>query len=159
MHFLATNDLDDDIKSTKYPEGALLLSVVAVSYFPSIYSISYLTVLRQCERALTQYSGTGEIVLSARKRDNHFSEEMWSDPAGRYQVAIQNLSAKCWDLIIDGAWKISQERRASRVMSKCVDTKMPNADERELLVELEGDEVVEDDAIVWDGCELYYHRS
>ena len=133
------------------------MSVVAVSYFPLIYGTSYLTVLRQCERALMQYVGTGEIVLSARKRDNYFSEEMWSDAAGRYQVPIQNLLAESWDLIIDGAWDISQERRASRVMSRCVDVKMPEADERELLAE--GDEVIDDDAIIWDDCELYYHCS
>jgi hypothetical protein len=110
---------------------------------------------------LTQYTETGEVVLSARKRDNHFSEEMWSDAAVRYQVAIRNLSAKSWDLIIDGAWAISQERKASRVAStsKCVDTKIPEADERELLVE--GDEVVDDDEITWEGCEceLYHYRS
>ena len=115
----------------------------------------YLTVLGQCERALTQYKDTGEITLSARKRDNHFSEEMWSDAAIRYQVAIQNLSAKSQDLIIDGAWAISQERKASRVASKTVDIKMPEADKRELLVE--GDEEVENDEIIWEGCELSYH--
>jgi len=49
----------------------------------------------------------GEIVPSTRKWDNYFSEEMWSDPAVQYQVAIQNLSAKSWDLIIDSAWAIS----------------------------------------------------
>ena len=84
---------------------------------------------------------------------------MWSEPAVRYQTAIKNLSAKSWDLITDGAWNISQEKKAGRVTSKCVDAKMPDADERELLAE--GDEVVEDDKIDWDDCEpkLYCCRS
>jgi hypothetical protein len=103
---------------------------------------------------------TGEIVPRARKRENHFSEEMWSEAAIRYQTAIQNLSAESWDRIIDGAWKILQDKKAStsRVVSKSVDAKMPEADQRELLAELEGNEVVEDDEIKWDTCELYYHR-
>ncbi|KAH9975648.1 hypothetical protein BJV74DRAFT_862376, partial [Russula compacta] len=130
LHFTATNALDDEVRSTEDPEGALLLSVVA------------------CEHALTQCAETGEIVLSTRKRDNHFSEEMWSEPAIRYQSPIRKLSPESWDLIIDGAWKISQEKKASHVTSNCVDSKMPEADERELLAE--GDEVVENDEIVWD---------
>jgi hypothetical protein len=40
LHLIATDALDDDVKSTKYPEGALLLSVVAVSCFLLIYIIS-----------------------------------------------------------------------------------------------------------------------
>ncbi|KAH9960986.1 hypothetical protein BJV74DRAFT_871948 [Russula compacta] len=132
LHFTATNALDDEVRSTEDPEGALLLSVVA------------------CEHALTQCVETGEIVLSTRKRDNHFSEEMWSEPAIWYQSPIQKLSPESWDLIIDRAWKISQEKKASRVTSNCVDSKMPKADERELLAE--GDEVVENDEIVWDSC-------
>jgi uncharacterized membrane protein len=31
LHFIATNTLDNDIRSTDNPEGALLLAVVAVS--------------------------------------------------------------------------------------------------------------------------------
>ena len=140
------------MRSTDYPKGALLLSVVAVSYFPLL--MSHLTRSGQCERALRQYTDTGQIVPSVRKRDNYFSEEMWSDSAVRYQKPIQNLSAESWDLIIDGAWKISQEKRAARVASIRTDSTMPNTDERELLAE--GDEVIEDDEIVWDDCELYY---
>jgi hypothetical protein len=105
---------------------------------------------------LKQYTNTGQIVPSARKWDNYFSEEMWSDPAARYQKPIQNLSAESWDLIIDGAWNILQEKKASRVTSNCVDSSMPDADERELLAE--GHEVVNDDHIVWEDCESYYHR-
>jgi hypothetical protein len=97
----------------------------------------------------------GEIMLSTRKRDNYFSEEMWSEPAVRYQVAIQNLSAKTWDLIIDGTWGISQEKRATRVTSKCVDAKMPEVNERELLAE--GDEVVRDDEIFFFFDSIYVH--
>ena len=32
---------------------------------------------------------------------------------------------------------------------------MPELDERELLAE--GDETIEADAIVWDGCKLFHH--
>ena len=112
----------------------------------------------QCERALKQYTDTGQIMPSARKRDNYFSEEMWSDSAVRYQKPIQNLSGASWDAIIDGAWKFSQEKKASRITSNHVDSNMPNADERELLAE--GDEVVKDDNIVWEDCEsngILYH--
>ena len=89
-------------------------------------------------------------MLSAKKQDNYFSEEMWSDPTIWYQVVIQNLSAETWDLIVDGAWDISQEKKSKLVM---LNTKMPEADERELLAK--GNEVVEDDKIIWDGCEWY----
>ena len=75
---------------------------------------------------------------------------MWSDAATRYQVPIQNLSAETWDLIVDGAWDILQEKKAKLVT---LNTKMPEADERELLTE--GDEAIEDDKITWDGCESY----
>jgi hypothetical protein len=34
LHFAATNTLKDDMRSTENPRGALLLSVVAVRYFP-----------------------------------------------------------------------------------------------------------------------------
>ncbi|KAH9965581.1 hypothetical protein BJV74DRAFT_890219 [Russula compacta] len=139
LHFTATNALDDEVRSTEDPEGALLLSVVA------------------CEHALTQCTETGEIVLSTRKWDNHFSEEMWSEPTIWYQSPIRKLSPESWDLIIDGAWKISQEKKAGRVTLNCVDSKMPEADERELLAE--GDEVVENDEIVWDSCEFFYHHT
>jgi hypothetical protein len=88
--------------------------------------------------------------LKDRKRDNHFSGEVWNDTASRYSVPIQNLSQESWDLIVDGAWKVSQKRKASHVASTSVDLDMPEADERELLAE--GDEVVEDDVIVWE-CE------
>ena len=81
---------------------------------------------------------------------------MWSDSAVQYQKPIQNLSAESWDLIIDDAWKISQEKRATRVASIYTDSTMSNTDERELLAE--EDEVIEDDEIVWDDCELYYLR-
>ena len=79
------------MRSTKYPKGALLLLVVAVSYFPSIYMTSN-KFLGQGEHALKEYTDTGKIILSAKKWDNHFSEEMWSDTAVWYQVAIQKLS-------------------------------------------------------------------
>ena len=45
LHFTATNTLKDNMMSTKNPEGALLLSVVAISHFPQIYDIQYLTSL------------------------------------------------------------------------------------------------------------------
>ena len=103
---------------------------------------------------MKQYADTGKVVRSSRKRDNHFSEEMRSDAAVRYQAAIRNLSNTSWDLIVDGAWGISQEIKGNRATSSCIDAKMPEVDERELLAE--GDEVVEDDGILWDECEYYY---
>jgi hypothetical protein len=40
LHFTATNTLGDNMRSTDNPEGALLLSVVAVSYFlPDLWHI------------------------------------------------------------------------------------------------------------------------
>jgi hypothetical protein len=39
FHFIATNTLDDDMRSTENPEGALLLSVVAVRYIPIFKSL------------------------------------------------------------------------------------------------------------------------
>ena len=85
------NALGNDIRSTKYLKGTLLLSVVTISYFPSIYMTSN-KFLGQGECALKQYTDTGKIILSARKQDNHFGEEMWSDTTVWYQVAIQKLS-------------------------------------------------------------------
>jgi hypothetical protein len=83
---------------------------------------------------------------------------VWSNAASWYQVAIQKLSQESWDLIVDGSWKISQEKKtaSSCSASTSVDPKMPEANERELLAE--GNEVVEDDEIVWD-CESFYHCS
>jgi hypothetical protein len=143
------------MRSTDSPQGALLLSLVAVSHFP-LQVTSYLTSSGQCEHALRQYEETREILLSPRRRDNHFSGEVWNDAAHWYQVGISNLSSDSWDLIIDGSWKISQEKKASRIPSNSMDPKMPDADERELLAE--GDEAVEDDEIVGE-CESFYHRS
>jgi hypothetical protein len=107
---------------------------------------------------LKQYEATGEIVPSARKRDNYFSEEMWINTALRYRTAIQNLSEKSWDCIIDGAWKIAQAKKvAGRATSSNIfksDDQIPKVDERELLVE--GDEDVENDDIDWEACESFY---
>ena len=109
---------------------------------------------------MKQYEATGEIVPSARKRENHFSEEMWNDPALRYKVAIQNLSDKSWELIIDGAWKIAQAKKASRAtrttsgLSNIADVlPLPKPDERELL--LEGDEDIENEEIDWEACKSF----
>lgn len=94
-------------------------------------------------------------MRSARKRDNHFSEEMWINTALRYKVAIQNLSDRSWELIIDGAWKIAQEKKASHAStsSKVLDS-LPLEDDREMLVD--GDEDVENDEIDWGACESIY---
>jgi hypothetical protein len=67
--------LDDNMRPTKNPEGALLLSVVVVKYIPISKNMSYLTILGQGECALKHYKETGEVVQSARKHDNHFSKE------------------------------------------------------------------------------------
>ncbi|KAI0245054.1 hypothetical protein BJV78DRAFT_1159215 [Lactifluus subvellereus] len=137
-HFIATSSLSNETRSTEYPKGALLLTVVGH------------------EHALKLYVDTGKVVPHAQKRNNHFSEEIWSDAALRYQVSIEGLSDETWDDIIDGAWKISQEKetRASRgtASSSFSDAKMPEADKRELLVK--GSEIVENDnEIDWDTCE------
>ena len=80
---------------------------------------------------------------------------MWNNVALQYQVSIQGLSEESWDLIGDGAWKISQEKKAGRTASSSLpDTNMPKVNERELLIE--GDEVVENDKITWDNWELCY---
>ena len=140
------------MRSTENPGGALLLSVVAVSHFPQIYLVQYLTSLGhwQSEQALKQYEVTGEIVPSSRKHDNHFSEEMWITPALQYKNAIQKLSDKSWELIIDGAWKIAQTKKAGHATgtsSNNLDV-LPVEDERGLLAE--GDEDIEDDEIEWE---------
>jgi hypothetical protein len=101
---------------------------------------------------LKQYTDTGKVVPSARKRDNHFSEENWCDAAIRYQGSISNLLGDSWDLINDGAWKIAQARRVRVTSSKSEDVAMPLADEREMLIE--ADEVVENDEITWEACEF-----
>src|ERR1700691_5625927 len=102
--------------------------------------------LKQSERAMKQHEATGEIVPSARKRDDYFSEEMWITTALRYKTPIQRLSDISWNLIIDGAWKIAQTKRASRMsrttLTNVLDPQMPSVDERELLVE--GDEDMEE---------------
>lgn len=90
-----------------------------------------------------------------RKRDNHFSEENWSEAATRYQSSIQNLLGDSWDLIIDGAWKIAQEKKGGRAAtSNHLDGRMPDVNDRELLVE--ADEDIENDNIDWESCEFFY---
>ena len=113
-------------------------------------------IFGQGEHALKQYVDTGEIMPSVRKHDNHLSEEMWNNVDLQYQVSIQALSEESWDLIVDGAWKISQEKKAGHTASSSPpDTNMPKVNERELVIE--GDEVVEnDEEITWDNCELCY---
>jgi hypothetical protein len=103
---------------------------------------------------MKQHEATGEIVPSARKRDDYFSEEMWITTALRYKTSIQRLSDKSWNVIIDGAWKIAQTKRAGRTTLNILDTQMPMVDERELLVE--GDEDIEDNEIDWEACESFY---
>ena len=34
---------------------------------------------------------------------------------------------------------------------------MPKADKRELLAKAEGDEMVENNEIIWKGCDLYFY--
>jgi hypothetical protein len=97
---------------------------------------------------LKQYKSTGEIIPSPRRHDNHFSGDVWDDAAFQYQVPIQNLLQESWDLIIDGTWKLSQQRKPGCVATTPMDSKMPEVDKRELLAE--GNEVVENDEIVWD---------
>lgn len=99
---------------------------------------------------------TGSLVLSNKKRDNHFSEENWNVEASRYRIAISGLSDESWELIIDGAWEIAQESRKNRSHNAPSSSKfiaeVPEQDERELLVE--GGENIEDDGIMdWDACE------
>lgn len=92
---------------------------------------------------------------SARKRDNHFSEENWSAAATRYQGSIKNLLGDSWDSINDGAWKIAQVKRGGRIaLSNPDGVLMPETDERELLVEAE--EAVENDEIDWEICEFLF---
>jgi hypothetical protein len=100
-------------------------------------------------------------VPSARKRDNHFSEEIWINPALQYKIPIQNLSEKSWELIIDGAWKIAQAKKANRTIStssNILDASLPVEDERGSLVETDG--YVKNDEIDWEasGCESFYCR-
>ncbi|KAH9986517.1 hypothetical protein BJV77DRAFT_1080564 [Russula vinacea] len=121
-------------KVPENPKGALLLAIVA------------------SERALKQYAKTGELVLSTRKCDNHFSEEIWSDVALHYQVSVEALSQESWDLIIDGAWQIAQDKPAGRASSSRLPggAQLPEVNERQLLVEdsdpISGDE----DDMEWD---------
>ena len=70
----------------------------------------------------------------------------------RYRNSIANLPRDSWDPIINGAWKIAQEKRVGRATpSGSMDVGMPNADEREPLVEAK--EVVVNDKIDWETCE------
>ena len=91
-------------------------------------------------------------MLSTRKRDNHFSEEIWSDVALHYQVSIEALSQESWDLIIDGTWQIAQDKPAGRASSSRLPggAQLPEVNERQLLVEdsdpISGDE----DDMEWD---------
>jgi hypothetical protein len=90
-------------------------------------------------------------MLSTRRRENHFSDEMWSDEAIHYQVSIESLSETSWELIIDGAWQIAQDKPAGRTagIGRYSGIRLPELDERELLVE--GVEDVEDDEEMdWD---------
>lgn len=104
---------------------------------------------------MKQYEDTGEVVRSARKRDNHFSEENWSEAAIRYRGSIQNLLGDSWDLIIDGALKIARERKGVHAAPSSHSLNdMPETNDRGLLVE--ADEVVENDEIEWEECESCY---
>jgi hypothetical protein len=97
---------------------------------------------------------TGNPVDSSRKRDNYFSEEMWSDAALHYQVSVGGLSEDCWEHIIDGTWRIAQERpvgRCAPTLSRLPVAQLPEVDERELLVETtDGVHVEDDEDIDWD---------
>jgi hypothetical protein len=101
-------------------------------------------------------------VLSKRKRDNHFSEEVWSSAGDRYRLSVNGLSQDSWDLIIDGAWHVAQEKMSGRAASnRLSSTQMPEIDERELLFEAEHTENVEDDenqdwdSVVVETCKFY----
>ena len=92
---------------------------------------------------------------SARKHNNHFSKENWSAAATRYRGSIKNLLGGSWDLINDGAWKIAQVKRGSRIaLSNHDSVLMPETDERELLVKVE--EAVKNDEIDWEICEFLF---
>lgn len=114
---------------------------------------------------MKKFEETGQLALSKRKRDNHFSEEIWSDVAVHYQISIEGLSEDAWDTIIDGAWKIYQEKPAGRASSSRVPggqlTQLPEVNERELLVEGSDGECVEDDEdedwdnISYEVCKFY----
>jgi hypothetical protein len=108
---------------------------------------------------------TGELVLSTRKRDNFFSEEMWRNAAFHYGVSVEALSQDSWDLIVDGAWKVAQDRPAGRISSSSRPSaaQLPKADERGTLLEetegvhVEGDEEVDWDASAVEVCEFSFH--
>ena len=91
-------------------------------------------------------------MLSTRKRDNHFSEEIWSDVALHYQVSVEALSQESWDLIIDGAWQIAQDKPVGHASSSRLPggAQMPEVNERQLLVE-DSDPISGDkDDMEWD---------
>lgn len=108
--------------------------------------------MKQARRALSMYQ-TGELVLSDRKRDNHFSEEGWGEMALPYATSIDGLSDQTWGLIIDGAWVIAQEitKASSRSASKAGSAQdaayVP--DKMELLID-GGEDVEDDGAVDWD---------
>jgi hypothetical protein len=95
---------------------------------------------------------TGSLVLSDRKRDNHFSEEVWGEMALPYATSIDGLSVNTWDSIVDGAWEIAQEiiRAGSRNASHSQDAAYA-PDEVELLVD-GGEDVEDDGAVDWDAA-------
>ena len=104
---------------------------------------------------MTKYVETGELVLNLgkRKRDNQFSDKMWSDVATRYQKSVERLTETSWESIMDSAWKIALDKPpghgalASR-LSGMLEWEL-QVDERELLVD--GHEEVEDDSEMdWD---------
>ena len=84
---------------------------------------------------------------------------MWSNAATQYQVSIDGLTDENWDEIINGAWKVYQEKEAGHtcIASSSIsltDAKMPEADERELLIEA-SETVDNDEEINWDDCESF----
>jgi hypothetical protein len=96
---------------------------------------------------------TGSLVLSDRKRDNHFSEEVWGEMALPYATSIDRLSVNTWDSIVDGAWEIAQEmiNAGSRSASHSQDHAAYAPDEAELLVDA-GEDVEDDGAVDWDAA-------
>ena len=91
-------------------------------------------------------------MLSKRKRDNHFSKEIWSHAGDHYRISVNGLSQDNWDQIIDGAWQIAQAKMSGRATSsRLLGTQLPEIDERELLFEANDGENVEDDEDMdWD---------
>jgi hypothetical protein len=96
-------------------------------------------------------------MTSTRRRDNYFSDEMCSDAALHYRVSVEALSQESWNLVIDGAWEIAQERPVGRVSSssRLPVAQLPEADERELLLETTvGVDVEDDEEVDWDALSL-----